>query len=208
MPPTRKPPVPKISINVNPQAASPVIGSVVSTCGLNERGSVTAIDGRDEAAVRAWVEEYQDDVFRFMKHMAKHRETAEDLTQQTFIRAWKSIDKFRGESSMRVWLHAIAYREYAAWRTKHRLLSPLESIRDLRAEKEPDVEARNDIEAALRQISPVHREAFLLHEVQGLSMEEISAVTNTPVGTIKSRLHHARRRLQQIMGGEGEAYEA
>lgn len=142
------------------------------------------------------VETHYDAVFRFLWQLTRHRENAEDLTQQTFLKAQSRLSSFRGESSVRTWLHAIAYREFTTWRR----LRWLKGI-SLRADqKAPDLHGIA-VEGlwlldALDKLNPALSEAFILHEVQGLTVEEISQVTGSPAGTVKSRLHHARARLQ------------
>ncbi len=174
----------------------------MSITGLEDQSRAMDVRLKDEYAIRQWVEEHHADVFRFMRHLTRHQETAEDLTQQTFLKAWKSIDQFRGQSSMRVWLHSIAYREYAGWRRKHVFLAPFESLMELKAGRQANTEFMTVLEEALNQIPAVHKEAFVLHEVMGLSIEEISGVTGAVSGTIKSRLHHARRNLQKLLKEE------
>lgn len=149
------------------------------------------------ADIEDLIEAHYDAVFRFLWQLTRHRENAEDLTQQTFLKAQARLTSFRGESSIRTWLHAIAYREFTTWRRLRWLR--VSSLRvDQRA---PDLHgiALEGIWLleALAKLKPALSEAFILHEVQGLSIEEISQVTGSPAGTVKSRLHHARAYLQQ-----------
>lgn len=185
-------------------APSTAVDVGVSPNGVTDTdGWLVLLKARDTAVVQEWVDLYHHDVYRFMRHLTRHVETAEDLTQQSFINAWKYLDGFDGRSSMRVWLHRIAYREYARWRTKHRLLAPLEAVFDREAKREPLV-ARFALEAALERLSAIHREVFLLVEVQGLTMEEVATVSGISVGTVKSRLHHAKKKLRMCLSEEGE----
>jgi RNA polymerase sigma-70 factor, ECF subfamily len=154
---------------------------------------------RDGEALHTWVHRYYDDIYRFLRHLTRQRETAEDLAQQTFINAFQAVDRFREEASMRTWLHRIAFREYVAWRRKHRLFLPLEFLSAKVDQGFEAVESQEALLAALHQLPPAMREAFLLFEVQQLSIEEISEITGSSSGTIKSRLHHARHRLQGML---------
>lgn len=174
----------------------------MSITGLEDQRRTMDVRLDDDRDIRRWVDEHHQDVFRFMRHLTRNQETAEDLTQQTFLKAWKSIHQFRGQSSMRVWLHAIAYREYAGWRRRHILLMPFEALMDVRSPRETSPEFMTVLEDALNKIPSVHKEAFVLHEVMGLSVEEISNVTGVVSGTVKSRLHHARRHLQKLLKKE------
>lgn len=154
---------------------------------------------RDADALAQWVDEHQDDLYRFLRHLTRHVETAEDLTQQTFVKAIDSLSRFEGRCSMRTWMHRIAFREYAAWRRRHRILAPLNPSWAARDQGIADVADEQGLLDALGKLHPAHKEAFLLFEVQELSIEEIAQVTGDSVGTIKSRLHHARQKLRTLL---------
>lgn len=151
---------------------------------------------RDADALHHWVHNHYDGIYRLLRHLTRQTDVAEDLAQQTFIVALQALPKFRGESSQKTWLHKIAFREYIGWRRKRRLFYPIEM---LGAKEDPgfrQVEQGEALLQALHQLPSALREAFLLFEVQQLSIEEIAEVTSSPVGTVKSRIHHARQKLQ------------
>jgi len=153
----------------------------------------------DPNALDAWVSAHTDDLFRFLRQLTRQRETAEDLTQQTFVRALKGLPRFEGACSMRSWLHRIAYREFLTWRKRQRLLAPLTPwLRSVDKAFE-SVDEADQLLRALDQLPSAMREAFLMFEVQDLSIEEIAEVTDTPIGTVKSRLHHARQKLRAML---------
>ena len=155
----------------------------------------------DSEALHVWVSEHYDGIYRFLRHLTRQVEAAEDLAQQTFLNAIQALPKFRGESSQKTWLHRIAFREYIAWRRKRRLLLPLEFLAPKEDPRFAAIDAGEVLLAALHQLPSAYREAFLLFEVQQMSIEEIAEVTDSPVGTVKSRLHHARERLRVQLGG-------
>jgi RNA polymerase sigma-70 factor (ECF subfamily) len=166
---------------------------------IPDAGPLNRLKQRDAEAMDAWVAANSDDLFRFLRQLTRQRETAEDLTQQTFVRALKGLNKFEGTCSMRTWLHRIAYREYLRWRKRHRFLAPLTPwIRATRKDIE-SVDEADELLRALDQIPPALREAFLMYEVQDLQIEEIAEITHSPVGTVKSRLHHARAKLREAL---------
>lgn len=147
----------------------------------------------------AWVAANTDDLFRFLRQLTRQREAAEDLTQQTFVRAIKGLERFEGTCSMRTWLHRIAYREYLRWRKRERLLAPLAPwMRTTRKDIE-SVDDADRLMRALDQLPSALREAFLMFEVQDLQVEEIADITHCPIGTVKSRLHHARVKLREAL---------
>lgn len=154
------------------------------------------LKNRDAEALNNWVHRNYDDIYRLLRHLTRQKETAEDLAQQTFLKAIQALPSYRGEASHKTWLSKIAFREYIAWRRKRRLFLSL----DMLAPKvDPNFQAVEDGEAllsALHNLPSALREAFLLFEIQQMTIEEIAEVTASPVGTVKSRLHHARARLQ------------
>jgi RNA polymerase sigma-70 factor (ECF subfamily) len=154
---------------------------------------------RDADALAQWVGDYHNDLYRFLRQLTRHVETAEDLTQQTFVKALGSIGSFEGRCSMRTWLHQIAFREYAAWRRRHRILAPLNPKWAATDRNLDGITDQQGLLTALQKLHPNHREAFLLFEVQELSLEEISQVTGASVGVVKSRLHHARQKLRSLL---------
>lgn len=162
----------------------------------------TAATGRE--ALNEWVHQHHDDIYRFLYHLTRHRECAEDLAQQTFVNAYQALGGFREEASMRTWLHKIAFREYVAWRRKRRLTFSLDVLRGYHDHRITEVEGQITLLAALHQLPSAHREAFLLFEVQQLSIDEVAQVTGIKSGTVKSNLHYARKRLKAQLG---EAYQ-
>lgn len=154
----------------------------------------------DAEALREWVHAHHDDIYRFMKHLTRHHETAEDLAQQTFVNAYQALKSFRGESSMRTWLHRIAFREYVAWRRKRRLTLPLDVLTGSHDRRMREVESEVTLLGALHQIPANHRECFLLFEVQQLSVDEVAEVLALKPGTVKSHLHYARKQLRALIG--------
>ncbi len=131
-------------------------------------------------------------------------DAAEDVVQETLAGAYRGLRAFRHEASVKTWLTQILVRQAAAHRRgrlRHRVL-PLEgqdepAVRGTSPQDRADM--RMDIDAALRQLSDEHREVIVLRELQGMSYDEIAAVLKVPQGTVESRLHRARRELQEIL---------
>ncbi|MCX7969786.1 MAG: RNA polymerase sigma factor, partial [Armatimonadetes bacterium] len=153
------------------------------------------LSGDKEAAEQFVVENY-DALFRFLRNLTGSKEDAEDLTQQTFLRAWEALPKFRGDSSLSTWLHSIAYHEYTHWLRSKREHVPLDEILEM-----PDEQMEQNLEAvllrwAIARLDAEHREVFVLHYVQGFSVSEIAQIIGVNKGTVKSRLFFARQRLR------------
>lgn len=153
----------------------------------------------DKAAGEQFVIEHYEAIFRFLRNLTGSKEDAEDLTQQTFLRAWEALPNFRGDSSLSTWLHSIAYREYTHWLRSQREFVPLDEIVDM-----PDEQSNQNLEAvllrwAIYRLDPEHREVFVLYYVQGFSVSEVAKIIGVPVGTVKSRLFFARQKLKELL---------
>jgi RNA polymerase sigma-70 factor (ECF subfamily) len=151
--------------------------------------------GHKEAHDR-FVRTHYESLLRFALCLTRNQTDAEDLTQQAFVRAIQKIDRYRGESSLRTWLHAVLFREFTKWRRSFRRLVSIR--KDHPIEKCPFDQLREAqvLLNALETLDPIHRAAFVLHEVQGFDVSEVAKALDIPEGTVKSRLHHARTRLR------------
>ncbi len=151
----------------------------------------------DVAAQAAFVRATQTDVWRFCAALLDPG-VADDLTQETFLRAFKALDSFEGRSSVRTWLLGIARRACAdhlrAVVRRRRLDARLaaQAWTDLPA---PDPAHRLSSSDLLGRLSEERRTAFVLTQVLGLSYAEAAVVEEVPVGTIRSRVARARDEL-------------
>jgi len=151
----------------------------------------------DSASAGAFVRATQPDVWRLCAHLSS-RDAADDLTQETYARAFASLHRFAGRSSARTWLLAIARRVCAdAVRTAVRSRSVRAVDERLTADPAESVTLR----ALLDALDPERREAFVLTQLVGLSYAEAADVCGCPVGTIRSRVARARSDLVNAFGG-------
>jgi RNA polymerase sigma-70 factor, ECF subfamily len=131
---------------------------------------------------------------------------AADAAQEAFLTAQRAVGRFRGESRALTWLLGIANNECRRLARKHRLRPPEIELDPARHADSGDTESaivnRNALQEALARLSAEHREVVILHEIEGLTYEEVAAVAGVPVGTVKSRLHHAMLHLRRALGGE------
>ena len=156
------------------------------------------LDG-DRTAGEQLVTEHYSRLYRLLRRLTNNANAAEDLTQQTFEKAWQALPGFQGQSSLVTWLHSIAYHEYTHWLRSRRNHTSLDDVVGV-----PDGRPPHELEGilvrdALDQLPPEHREAFVLYYVQRLSVPEVASVLSVPEGTIKSRLFTARRRLRELL---------
>jgi len=160
----------------------------------------------DFAAFEELVRTYRNDVYGLAYHFLRNREEAWDISQEVFIKTHRSLARFRGESSFKTWLMRITANQCKDYLKKRRLDAvpfndEIESHDAPSGVLGPDasVEARelgDAITKALEALPFKHRTAFVLREFDGLSYEDMAKVMNCNIGTVMSRLHHARKKLQ------------
>ena len=156
----------------------------------------------DLGAFEELVRTYQADVWRFAYHFTRDRSLAEDVTQEAFLRAFRFLRSFRGDSKFTSWLFRIARNcamDAIRARKSHLAKEPPPTVGP------PDPEARVELHAALEAVSDEHREPFLLIEVFGLSYQEAADVLHLRVGTVKSRMHRARHAMMSALAVEEDA---
>jgi RNA polymerase sigma-70 factor, ECF subfamily len=158
---------------------------------------LAAQDG-DQLALSAWIRRSQAEVWRLCAQLVS-REAADDVTQEVFLRAYRALPAFRGDSSARTWLLSIARRTCADavrdLRRRRRLATRFE-----RPEYAPDPARAVSVEALLDGLDPERRLAFVLTQVLGLSYAEAADICGCPVGTIRSRVARARAELVERLG--------
>lgn len=160
------------------------------------------------AAFEALVERHGAIVHRVAARVVG-REEAEDVTQETFLRAYHRLPRFRGESPFRAWLLRIAHNT-AVNAARRRRPEPVEVDHEgpgavaVPPAREPvsaleESERRERLELKLGELRPEHRAVLVLRDLEGMAYEEIATVTETPIGSVKGRLHRARREMIDIM---------
>lgn len=167
------------------------------------------LDG-EPGAVRTFVERYQGMVFGLCYRMLSHREDAEDVAQEVFVRAIRHLAGWDSERRLKPWLLTIAANRC---RTELRKRSRLPVLTEFEAESahvEPDGESlalSEEIQRAVDGLPESHRTCFILFYQQGLSCAEVAEVMAHPVGTIKIWLHRARRELAGALRRRGVVHE-
>lgn len=155
----------------------------------------------ERAAFDVLLHRYRERVLNLAFQILRDRHAAEDVAQEVFVRAFSQIHNFRGESALFTWLYQITLNECKA---KMRRAKPTLNFDDCDAEpqagstSEVNAVEKIAIERALDALSPPLRVALVLREMHGLSYEEIARVLRLPVGTVRSRLHEARRKFQEV----------
>jgi len=175
---------------------------------------VQRVQAGEVASFDQLILKYRERVYAMIYNMTANREDAADLTQDAFIKAFQSINRFQGQSSFFTWLYRIAVNSSLTHIRKNKLRTffsfdklheedaqAAEIIGRLTDKKdvERDVfvhELQEKLNEAMQKLSIVHRTVVTLFEMDGLSHEEIAEVMNCSVGTVRSRLHYAKQLLQ------------
>lgn len=150
------------------------------------------------------VKNYKNFVYRIILTTLQSRQDAEDVSQEVFIKAYRSLHKLRDEQTFPSWLAQITTRTALDWvQSKHQNQTvELDSERFVTQDVQSGMNARLDLEQALRQLSVEHRLVTLLRAVHGFDYEEIARILDIPIGTVRSRLHNARMHLRQLLQDE------
>ena len=159
--------------------------------------------GRQEAYLEAVDRHYQR-IYAFLRHMTQSDTLAEDLTQETFASAWRSLHQFDGRASFATWLHKIALNAYRGSRRGQG--PPADTLDDERIELADDApslldqlsaqELRQQAQEAVKALPEIYREVVVLRCYQDLKYREIADLLGVPLGTVQFRLHTALKRLQ------------
>lgn len=166
----------------------------------------------DLQAFEELVRAYRNDVFALSYHFVRNREEAWDISQEVFIKAFRSLKHFRGEASFKSWLLRITANQCKDQLKKRRLdtVSFEEAIQtdapgaELGPARQSEAhELGAAIEKAVASLPVKHRTAFILREMEGLSYQEMAEAMDCNLGTVMSRLHHARKKLQEALRGMG-----
>lgn len=167
-----------------------------------------------EATWKWLMQQYGENVFHLLCLTVKDRAAAEDLTQEVFIKAYRSLHTYRGEGEIKHWLFKIAMNEakkhFRSWSFRHMWTTVderLSSLLDRHAKDsvEEEVENRLNREDTLQMIMtlmPMYRQVLMLHYYEDFSIKEIAEILSVSQEVVRTRLHRARQQLRKIMTRE------
>jgi RNA polymerase sigma-70 factor, ECF subfamily len=147
---------------------------------------------------------YKNFVFRTAYGVVQSRPDAEDVTQETFIKAYQSLKTLQNDRTFPTWLARIVVRTALDF-VQRRQRQPTATLHPEMVTTEDahsQLDARMDLELALAKLSEEHRIVLVLREIQGFDYTELAEILNVPIGTVRSRLHHARAHLRGLLSGE------
>jgi len=182
---------------------------------LDDLSLVEACRGGQTEAYGDLVCRYQDRLYPTILRLIGSSEDAEDVLQDAFVRAFERLDQFHGDSSFYTWIYRIAVNLALSGYRRRRVRASLKRSRmwsapvssepaDRSPEADPTIsleraEREKLIEDALDRLGPEHRAVVILKDFDGHRYEEISAILDIPVGTVRSRLHRARGELRELL---------
>ena len=172
----------------------------------------------DTAAFDELVSRFRNRVYGMIYNMVHNEQDAWDLAQDSFLKAWKSIGRFRSQSSFYTWIYRIVMNVTIDWLRKKQVKGAGAEFDDAIQVKEIDPasrtvphaealphermqheEIRGRIEAAIAQLSPEHRAVILMKEIEDMQYHEIAESLGCSIGTVMSRLFYARKKLQNLL---------
>ena len=151
---------------------------------------------------------YQDMVFNIAWGMSGNRELAEDITQEAFVRAYLGLSGFRGKSSFKTWLYRIAVNQALRMRGQSARRTDVEHLMediDLPSDEITPGEAaqisemERSVREAIAELPEAQRTVVTLRYLEGLDLADVAEVLGTPLGTVKSRIHHALKRISHSL---------
>jgi RNA polymerase sigma-70 factor (ECF subfamily) len=171
----------------------------------SERRLVQQAQAGDLVAFERLYRENERKVFALCLRLSSNAALAEELTQEVFVRAWRKLSTFRGDSAFSSWLYPmtvnVALSERRSRRRREaRIVTTDDSVSLERAGAPATPEAGFDLEKAMAALPPGARAVFVLHDVEGRTHEEIAAMLDLAPGTSKAQLHRARRLLREALG--------
>lgn len=154
---------------------------------------------------------YMDSIYRSALYMAKNESDAQDLVQETYLRAYKFFDKFREGSNLRAWLYRILRNTFINNIRRNKIQSQVIHLSEIEAQGQDIPSNENtedkvfgdlfddDISTAINRLPEEYRTTVLLADVEKLSYKEIAEIMECPIGTVMSRLHRSRKFLKESL---------
>ena len=162
----------------------------------------------DHAAFESLVKRHQSPVRHFFRRLARNdAQRADDLAQETFLKVFRSIGSFKGDSKFTTWLYRVAYNTFLNHQRNRVATAPLEDASQ--AEQDFSGQAGNeaDFDRLLHELSDRHRAVFDLHYRKDLSHPEIASALQIPLGTVKSDLTRGLDQLRLLVSAKGGSHE-
>jgi len=167
----------------------------------------------DTAALERLIELWERPLYYYTRRLVNSEEEAKDLTQDVWVTVVRKIRSVRDPAAFPAWLYTVARNRVVSHFRKAHLFEPLPEDGAGTEAVEPngmDIASTLNAEElhwGLSQLSPAHCECLILHFLEGFSLEEVGGITGAPIGTVKSRIHYAKKALREILKKEDEGHE-
>jgi RNA polymerase sigma-70 factor, ECF subfamily len=203
-----------------PEMANPLVVR------LDDAALICELRSGSESAYEALIERFEQPVYNMISRLMDDSADASDVVQEVFLKIFRNIGSFRGESSLKTWIYRIAVNEarnHRRWFSRHKRqevaidngVGETHGYADWLAdpgrspfESALDRETEALIESALAEVNPKFKTALVLREIEGLSYEEIAEILEISLGTVKSRILRGRDALRKQLAGRLEAGSA
>ncbi len=177
---------------------------------FDEKQFLATYKSKPELAFRQLMDEFKDRMFLFCRRVTKGTQDAEDLTQEVFIRVWKGLAKFRGDSALNTWMYRIAWNVCASHLDKKGRAMEMTPYEE--GDKDDDnpvyarigkedqfisgFEQRQYLEVLFESLPSSHKQVLTLYYLQGQNYQEIADITGLKMGTVKATIHRAKANLR------------
>jgi RNA polymerase sigma factor (sigma-70 family) len=163
--------------------------------------------GKGELAFREILRQLQKPVYYYIRRMVLDHDDADDVTQTTFIKAWKGLPEFRGESKISTWVHRIAYYESLNFLESKKRVNkiPLDEVHHAlgRSLQEDSLysgdEIQRKLQVAMAQLPEKQKAVFVMKYYEEMKYEEMAEITGTSVGALKASFHHAVTKIENYL---------
>ncbi|RXH54432.1 sigma-70 family RNA polymerase sigma factor [Granulicella sibirica] len=208
--------------------AGTAVGNLASAIGIrtNDASLVAELKLGSEEAFGVLIAQYHQQIFSLIARSLQDPADAADITQEVFVKVFRSIRSFHGDSRLRTWLYRIALHEASnqrRWWSRHKrqeitidstgepdedgqslcLSATLACHRDSPFDHAAQSQLRERVESALRELPEAYRTVVVLREIEGFAYEEIAEILDVNLGTVKSRLTRGRTALRQLLTADG-----
>jgi RNA polymerase sigma-70 factor (ECF subfamily) len=158
------------------------------------------LKSKDSNAFTQVVRAHQQAIYRLAYRLTGNVEDAMDLTQEVFLRAYRSLPGFRGESDIKTWLYRIAINTGSSWRKREKAIVQMDEALDVPAPGE-DNELRMAVREAVESLPFKQRSVFVMHHYEGFKHEEIAGITGRSTGSVKANYFQAVAKLKRKLEG-------
>ncbi len=182
---------------------------------VHDKELILRLQRGDEWAFQLMVRRFRKKIFSIAFGITLDAEESQDIMQEVFLQVYRTIGDFRGDASLATWLHRITVNRSLNWKRRWARRFKWMHVSTDSADGPPpaelesdspspemhmaDVQTRQQIDRALKMLPDQARTVFVLRELEGLSYEEIADAVGIKLGTVRSRLFHARQRLREIL---------